>query len=353
MTQSVTDAVDPTTNLKVDTFAIGTFATSQTPGRSFPALVHPDGAVADLSDQFTDTHAVFDDWSTNFPRLGDRAATAGSATLHIGDLIARPPLAHPNLIMAGANYKTHVAQMMTKNKFNQHNRKPGESDDEFFQRNYLAMEERARNGTPFFWTGLHSALTGAEDDIVLPALGEQPDWELELGVVIGGTGRYLTVDEAPSLIAGYTIVNDLGTVDIFKRPDVNWGYDWISKHQPTFKPSGPFIVPAQFVDIDDSVRVKLSVNEQVMQDWPVNDFVFNPAQYITYASERIRLLPGDLLCMGSPPGNGAHHGRFLADGDVIDAEITYLGRQRNRCVAEEMRGRTPHFGLWAAETPSS
>ena len=343
MTEPATSAANPMTNLRQGTFGIGSF---QSAGRVFPALVHPDGSVADLSDRFRDTHEIFDGWQTSFPILSDLAAEAGRATLRVEDLRPRPPLAHPNLLMAGANYKTHVAQMLTKNKFNQHNRKPGETDEEFFQRNYEMMEQRAREGTPFFWTGLHSALVGANDDIVLPALGEQPDWELELGVVLGGTGRYLTPDEAPALIAGYMIVNDLGTVDIFRRPDVTWGYDWISKHQPTFKPAGPFIVPAQFVEIDENVRITLSVNGQVMQDWPVNDFVFTPAQLITYASERIRLQPGDLLCMGSPPGNGAHHGRFLQDGDVIDSAITFLGRQHNRCVAEDPHGRKPHFGLW-------
>ena len=126
------------------------------------------------------------------------------------------------------------------------------------------------------------------------------------------------------MIAGYTVINDLGTVDIFRRTDVPWGYDWIGKHQPTFKPCGPFIVPAQFLDIDDTVRIALLVNGEVMQDWPVNDWVYSPAQYVTYASERVRLLPGD----------------------IIDAEITYLGRQRNRCVAENRQGRKPPFGHW-------
>ena len=339
-------AVDPATGLRTGTFGVGTFGSA---GRTFPALVHPDGSVVDLSDRFADTHQIFDDWATNFAVLGDVSADSSRATLRIDDLHALPPLRHPNLLMTGANYKTHVAQMLTKNKFNQHNRRPGESDEEFFQRNYAMMEERAREGTPFFWTGLHSSLVGAQDDVVLPVLGEQPDWELELGVVIGGTGRYLTPDEAQGLIAGYLIVNDLGTVDIFRRTDVPWGHDWISKHQPTFKPAGPFIVPAQFIEVNESMRIKLSVNGQVMQDWQVDDFVFSPAQVITYASERIRLSPGDILCMGSPPGNGAHHGRFLRDGDVIDSEITYLGRQRNRCVAEDPHGRKPHFGLWKNE----
>lgn len=334
---------DPATGLRVGTFAVGTFSAA---GRSFPALVHPDGAVVDVSDRFGDLHEVFDDWETNFAVLGDVAATTGAATLHVDDLRPLPPLSHPNLLMSGANYATHVAQMLTMNEFNQHNRLPGESDEDFFARNLAMMEQRAAEGTPFFWAGLHSALVGAHDDVVLPALGDQPDWELELGVVIGRGGRFVTTSEAERMIGGYTVVNDLGTVDIFRRTDIPWGYDWIGKHQPTFKPAGPFIVPAQFVEIDDAVRIQLSVNGEVMQDWPVNDFIFDPAQVITYASERVNLVPGDIVCMGSPPGNGAHHGRFLSDGDVIDAEITGLGRQRNRCVAENLNGRKPHFGLW-------
>lgn len=334
---------DPATGLRVGTFAVGTFSSA---GRCFPALVHPDGAVVDVSDWFGDLHEVFDDWETNFAVLGDVAARTGAATLHVDDLRPLPPLRHPNLLMSGANYATHVAQMLTKNEFNQHNRRPGESDEDFFARNLAMMEQRAAEGTPFLWAGLHSSLVGAHDDIVLPALGDQPDWELELGVVIGHSGRFVTTSEAEHMIGGYTVVNDLGTVDIFRRTDIPWGYDWIGKHQPTFKPAGPFIVPAQFVELDDAVRIQLSVNGEVMQDWPVNDFVFDPAQVITYASERVNLVPGDIVCMGSPPGNGAHHGRFLRDGDVIDAEITGLGRQRNRCVAEDLNGRKPHFGLW-------
>jgi 2-keto-4-pentenoate hydratase/2-oxohepta-3-ene-1,7-dioic acid hydratase in catechol pathway len=86
-----------------------------------------------------------------------------------------------------------------------------------------------------------------------------------------------------------------------------------------------------------------------MQDWPTGDMIFDPAQFVAYASEHVRLTPGDIIFMGSPPGNGKHHGRFLHDGDVIDSEITYLGRQRNRCVAEVLQGRKPHFGRFPTD----
>ncbi|MFI7301020.1 fumarylacetoacetate hydrolase family protein [Streptomyces sp. NPDC050121] len=235
--------------------------------------------------------------------------------------------------------------MLTKNEFYQHNRLDGESDEDFFRRNYTFMEKRAEEGVPFLWAGLHSSLAGADDPVLLPPLGNQPDWELEIAGVIGRTARYATVEEAKSLIAGYTMVNDLGTVDLFRRTDIPWGYDWIAKHQPTFKPAGPFVVPAAFVHIDDTVRITLSVNGEVMQDWPVNDWIFDMATLVAYASERVRLLPGDLLLAGSPPGNGMHHGGlFLKDGDVIDSSITYLGRQRNTCVTEDIGDRTPAIG---------
>ncbi|GHE58935.1 fumarylacetoacetate hydrolase family protein [Streptomyces capitiformicae] len=333
-------AVDPATGLRADTFALGTFADGE---RSFPALVGADGTVTDLSDRFRDLHEVFDDWGRNLQLVGNLWADASRTTRPLASLRPLPPLSHPNLLGAGANYKTHSAQMLTKNEFNQHNRKPGETDEEFFQRNYELMERRSREGMPFLWAGLHSSLTGANDDVILPALGDEPDWELELGVVVGRTGRNVTPDEATDMIAGYTIVNDLGTIDIFRRTDIPWGYDWMSKHQPSFKVAGPLVVPAQFFTLDDTIRTTLKVSGQVMQDWPTNDVIFAPNQFVSYASERVNLLPGDIIFLGSPPGNGKHHGRFLKDGDVIDSEITYLGRQRNRCVAEP-RDRKLHYG---------
>lgn len=345
---SPSNDLNPVTGLRSGSFGIATLADA---ARSFPALVLPDGGVIDVAGLYSDTHALFNDWPRAFDRLVDLAAQPGRATASFAELRALAPLAHPNLLMAGANYKTHVAQMLTKNKFNQHNRLPGESDEAFYQRNYAMMEQRAREGTPFFWTGLHSSIIGANDDVVLPLLGEQPDWELELGVVIGRHARYASVEEAASLIAGYVIVNDLGTVDVFRRTDIPWGYDWVSKHQPTFKPMGPFIVPAAFFDREAQTRIQLRLNGELMQDWPTDDMVFKPEQLLAYASERINLTPGDILSTGSPPGNGMHHGRFLADGDVIDSTITGLGHQRNRCRAEVRPSRPLTYGHWRNPLP--
>jgi 2-keto-4-pentenoate hydratase/2-oxohepta-3-ene-1,7-dioic acid hydratase in catechol pathway len=332
----------PATGLKRGTFGIARLRDGQ---RAFAALVQSDGQVIDLSDTFADTQQIFDDWERHFDQLLDIDANR-TARYEFSSLHALAPLTRPNLLCAGSNYKSHVAQMMTKNRMYQHLRRPGESDADFYQRNLALMERRAKEGVPFLWTGLHSSLTGANDDVILPAIGEQPDWELELGVVVGRHQRFASPDEAQQLIAGYVMVNDLGTVDLARRNDVPFQFDWISKHQPTFKPCGPFIVPAAFVSMDEGLQIQLKVNGEVMQDWPANDMIFRPPQLLTYLSERIHLLPGDLVLTGSPPGNGAHHGRFLTAGDVIDSTITYLGRQRNFCRQEQKPARGLFYPEW-------
>ena len=341
---------DATTGLARGSFGIGTFAYGG--GRPFPALVQPDGGVLSLADRWADTHAIFDDWDRAFDLLVDLAAKDRGSDLRFADLTALPCVSHPNMLFAGSNYRQHVAEMMTHNKFNQHNRLSGESDEDFFSRNLLEVDRRAREGMPFFWTGLHSSLAGANDNILLPLIGEHPDWELELGVIVGRTGRYVKPDEAGDLIAGYVIVNDLGTVDEFRRTDVRFQFDWISKHQPNFKLLGPFIVPKPFVRFDE-IRIELKLNGDVMQDWPVTDMIFSPEQILSYASERVRLVPGDLLSTGSPPGNGAFHGnRWLRPGDVVESSLTGLGRQRNAVVAEETGGRGWTWGPLPAKEPA-
>lgn len=333
--------LDPITGLARGTFGVGTYRSRG--GRAFPGLVLADGTVFDLRPDWRDTDEIFADWDRALAQFHDLNVKRGRPELRFEALDVLPPVAKPNVLATGANYRQHVAEMMTHNEFNQHARQAGESDAEFFARNLAEVDRRAREGIPFFWTGLHSSIVGANDDVALPLVGRQPDWELEFGCVLRGGGRYLRPDETNALIAGYAIVNDLGTVDEFRRTDVRWGFDWISKHQPTFKPFGPFVVPKEFVD-RSAARIVLKLNGRTMQDWPVDDMIFSPEQLLSYASERIRLMPGDLLSMGSPPGNGALHGRFLQPGDIMDAEITGLGRQRNRVVAEDAAGRTPTYG---------
>ena len=112
--------------------------------------------------------------------------------------------------------------------------------------------------------------------------------------------------------------------------------DFTDKFQPTFKPAGPFIVPKEFVDLD-TLTITLKVNGNVMQYEGLDDMVFPMSYLVGYASSRFRLVPGDLVLSGSPAGNAAiHGGAWLKAGDVMEAELTYLGRQRNHCVDEQL-----------------
>lgn len=330
------------TGLAEGSFGVGTYKPKG--GKKFPGLVLPDGTVFNLSESYHDTQEIFADWDRAVDGLNDLAANKGKPELRFEELEALPVVEHPNMLCAGSNYCAHVAEMMTHNKFNQDQREPGESDESFYARNLAIVEKRKTEGMPFIWTGLHSSLCGANDDIILPLIGEHPDWELEFGVITKNTGRYFKPEEADDVIAAYVMCNDIGTVDEFRRSDVRFMFDWISKHQPNFKALGPFAVPKEFVD-RSKVQIQLKLNGDMMQDWPISDMIFTPEQILSYCSERLRLVPGDLLITGSPPGNGAFHGnRWMRPGDVVESEITYLGRQRNNVVAEETNGRTTTYG---------
>lgn len=329
--------------------ANGTFGLSKLSDgtRAFHALVRPNGEVIDISARFVSSQAIYGDWNRNFEVLVDLEAREANSGLQLKDFRFLPPTDFPQILGAGSNYRKHAAEMYTYNAGNyQKDRLPNESDDDFYARNLEFVEKKRAAGMPFIWLSTHGSQIGANDPIPLPPIGQQHDWEAELGVIIaGGAPRCMTPEEAGKFIAGYTIVNDMHTCELFNRSDIKWNADWIAKQQPGFKPVGPFVVPKQFFSSLDEVNIKLSVNGVVKQDWPASDMIFSPEMYLAYASERLALLPGDLLMSGSPPGNGAVHGQFLNAGDTIDIELSYLGRQHNKVVCEALDGRQPYFGL--------
>jgi 2-keto-4-pentenoate hydratase/2-oxohepta-3-ene-1,7-dioic acid hydratase in catechol pathway len=207
------------------------------------------------------------------------------------------------------------------------------ADDEL-RAEAAAISDRLAASDPYIFAGLPSALSGANDDIVLWGPGHHHDWELELAVVIGRGGRGIAPEEAMEHVAGYTIADDISTRDLLARPGFPMSDIIMTKNRPTFFPAGPYIVPRDQVPDLGALRLTLKVNGEIMQDDSLHDLMHGIERLIAYASNAVELLPGDLLLTGSPAGNAAHHGdRWLRPGDVIEAEITGLGRQRNRCVA--------------------
>jgi 2-keto-4-pentenoate hydratase/2-oxohepta-3-ene-1,7-dioic acid hydratase in catechol pathway len=312
-------------------FGLGTFDAD---GGTFPGLVVGD-SVLDLRPRCGRSATVDDlllDWDATLAVLHDLVDNAGDAGAVALDRVrVLAPFRPRQLLCAGANYYRHVRQIVASTLRNGGDER---SDDELHAEAERITRSRAESGTPFVFPGLPSAVTGPYDDVVLWGPGVQHDWELELGVVIGRAAHRIEPEDAMDVVAGYVIGNDISTRDVMTRPDLPMTDFIMTKSRPTFFPTGPYLVPRECVPDPRQLRLRLSVNGEVMQDDTVDDIIYGVEELISYASHAAVLGPGDLLLTGSPAGNAGHHGnRWLAPGDIIDGEITGLGRQRNRCVA--------------------
>lgn len=249
----------------------------------------------------------------------------------LADVVLTAPVEPRQVLQAGANYREHVIELVAAGLTQNTDRTPEEAR-EFAAR---MMDDRKANGEPYFFIGLPQCVVGDDVPLVLPASSDVHDWELELAVVIGREAYRVSREDAMEHVAGYTIVNDVTTRDLVFRKDMKEiGTDWFrSKNAPGFLPTGPFLVPAPYVDGAD-LGITLDLNGERMQDGRTDDLLFDIPALIATASQTLPLLPGDLLLTGSPPGNGQHWRRFLRDGDVMTGSIEGLGTQTVRCVAE-------------------
>lgn len=267
------------------------------------------------------------DWD----RLAALAEDDGDEWMPLGDVTLTAPVQPRQVLQAGANYREHVIELVAAGLTQNTDRTPEEAR-EFAS---TMMDDRAANGEPYFFIGLPACVVGDEVPLSLPAYSDVHDWELELAIVIGREASRVSREDALDHVAGYTIVNDITTRDLVFRKDMKEiGTDWYrAKNAPGFLPTGPFLVPAQFVN-GGNVGVRLELNGQLMQNGSTSDLLFDIAALISGASQTMPLLPGDLLLTGSPAGNGQHWKRFLQDGDVMTGSIDGLGSQTVRCVRE-------------------
>jgi 2-keto-4-pentenoate hydratase/2-oxohepta-3-ene-1,7-dioic acid hydratase in catechol pathway len=279
---------------------------------------------------------LLDHWADVWPgvqkSVTDLVTTGAwkAEAVHVSALDVLPPVRPRQIFQSGANYRAHVVQLMMAAD------RHGDQDLEVVRdRAERLMQDRIDTGTPYVFLGLPSSICGPYDDVVLPATGDQHDWELELAAVIGHVADNVSRERALEHVAGYTIVNDLTTRDRVFRPDMpGLGTDWLAgKNAPTFLPTGPWFVPAAHVAEPANLHITLSLNGEIMQDASTSDMIFDLARLIEHTSAITPLQPGDMLLTGSPAGNGAHYGRFLAPGDVMTSSITGLGTQRNTCVS--------------------
>lgn len=186
---------------------------------------------------------------------------------------------------------------------------------------------------PIIFMKANSCVVGPNDDVVLPRQSQKVDWEVELGIVIGTRARYVGKDEALSYVAGYCVVNDVSERHFQLERGGTWdkgkGFD-------TFGPVGPWLATADEVGDPQALDIWLKLNGETVQRSNTREMIFDCATIVSYVSELMTLMPGDVITTGTPAGvgMGMNPQRYLRAGDALALGVQGLGEQRQRIVAE-------------------
>lgn len=178
-----------------------------------------------------------------------------------------------------------------------------------------------------------TAIVGPNDDLILPKDSEKTDWEVELAIVIGKKASYVAVDEAYDYIAGYCLSNDYSERAFQLERNGQWTK---GKGCDTFAPLGPFMATKDEIKDVHQLRLWLAVNGQVVQDGNTSNLIFNVPYIVSYISEFMTLLPGDVISTGTPAGVGLGQKPepwFIKPGDVIELGIDQLGSSKQLAKA--------------------
>jgi 2,4-didehydro-3-deoxy-L-rhamnonate hydrolase len=192
---------------------------------------------------------------------------------------------------------------------------------------------------PRFFSKPCSTVIATGEAIRIPASTGFADWELELAVVIGKSGRDLTPEQAADHIAGYTIFNDISARELTFRQNLpqqegDYYFDWlVGKWLDTFGPMGPWITLKNEVPNPDRLGMKLWLNGELQQDANTGQMIFSPAEAISFISQFVTLHPGDIISTGTPAGVGHSKKLRLNPGDQIRGEIEGLGVIENSVEA--------------------
>ena len=255
--------------------------------------------VSDYDEKFFESGGLVNlkDWlnenETSAPRLDD--------SIRLGSPIARPS----KIICIGLNFKDHAAES-----------------------GFDAPEE------PLIFGKATSAICGPYDNIIIPRGSEQTDWEVELGVVIGKKTSYVDQDQALDHVGGYVLHNDVSERAFQK----DRGGQWIKgKSADTFAPMGPFMATPDEIDNISDMRMWLNVNGENMQDGNTSNLIFSVDHVVSYLSQFMTLLPGDVISTGTPAGvgMGMNPEKYLKPGDVVELGIDGLGSSKQNVVAYE------------------
>lgn len=266
-------------------------------GAEKPGVLDANGALRDLSGVVDD---IAGDVLGALPRVDPESLPLVEGEPRIGTPVGRIG----KLVAIGLNFSDHAAEL---------NAEPPEM--------------------PIVFMKANSCINGPFDPVILPRVSQKADWEVELGVVIGKTAKYVDEADAMDHVAGFTIVNDVSEREF----QMEWGGQWTKgKSCDTFGPVGPWLVtPDEVGDVHD-LDMALDVNGERMQTGSTSYLIFQVPHIISHLSQIMTLHPGDVIATGTPPGVGMGHKpqRFLKEGDVMEARIEKLGAQRQRIMRD-------------------
>jgi 2-keto-4-pentenoate hydratase/2-oxohepta-3-ene-1,7-dioic acid hydratase in catechol pathway len=276
--------------------------------RHGPAGAEKPGIVLD-GERLCDVSRFGEDYDESFFATGGMArlrawAEAHAAACPVVDRSVRlgPPIARPSKIVCiGLNYRAHARETQA------------------------AIPEE-----PVVFMKATSAFVGPNDDLELPRGSKKTDWEVELAVVIGKRAKYVEAHHAIDHVAGFTVHNDYSEREF----QLDRGGQWDKgKGADTFAPMGPYLVTTDEVDVA-RLDLWLDVNGSAMQRGNTSDMIFDVPTIVSYVSQFMTLLPGDVISTGTPHGVGL--GRtppiYLKPGDVVECGIERLGKMRQRVV---------------------
>ena len=220
------------------------------------------------------------------------------------DVRLGPPLSRPSkIVCVGLNYAKHAAE------------------------SGMDIPEE-----PVLFFKASSAIVGPFDPIVIPKGSEKTDWEVELAVVIGQKASYVSESEALNHVAGYVLHNDVSE----RAFQLERSGQWVKgKSCDSFAPIGPFIATPDEIGDPNNLNLWLKLNGEEMQNSSTSDFIFNIQHVVSYISQFMTLLPGDIISTGTPfgVGLGLTPPRYLKDGDVVELGIEGLGVSKQTCIA--------------------
>jgi 2,4-diketo-3-deoxy-L-fuconate hydrolase len=220
------------------------------------------------------------------------------------DVRLGPPLMRPSkIVCVGLNYAQHAAE------------------------SGMDVPEE-----PVLFFKATSAIVGPNDPIIIPKGSEKTDWEVELAIVIGKKASHVSEKDALNHVAGYVLHNDVSE----RAFQLERSGQWVKgKSCDTFAPIGPFIATPDEIGDPNNLNLWLTLNGEEMQNSSTSDFIFNIQHVVSYISQYMTLLPGDIISTGTPfgVGLGLKPPRYLKDQDVVELGIEGLGTSRQTCIA--------------------